>query len=167
MNILKNVFWAVGHTKTSFGPNLTEVMICWPLLTLVLADPSVLIFHLYLPSSPHLPFLSLFCAASIMCRIKSCSQVPRRRRRRSVSCSVVSDSVLLHGARQAPLSMEFSRPEYWSGLSFPPPLDLPNLRIVPKSSVSPALQADSLPLSHQEIQFPDTCLEIFPKRSMS
>ena len=34
-----------------------------------------------------------------------------------VSRSVVSDSV----ARQAPLSMEFSRQEPWSGLPFPPP----------------------------------------------
>ena len=141
MNIFKNVFWAVGHTKTSFGPNLTKVMICWPLLMLVLTDPSVLIFHLYLPSSPHLPFLSLFCAASLMCCIKSCSQVPRRRRR-SVSCSVVSDSVLLHGACQAPLSMEFSRPEYWSGLPCPPPGDLPDPGIKVASLMSPALAGD-------------------------
>ena len=36
--------------------------------------------------------------------------------------------------------MEFSRPEYWSGLSFPSPEDLPNPGIEPRS---PALQADS------------------------
>ena len=34
-------------------------------------------------------------------------------------------------AHQAPLFMEFSRQEYWSGLSFPPPGDLPNPRIQP------------------------------------
>ena len=45
-------------------------------------------------------------------------------------------------ARQAPLSMEFSRPEYWSGLPFPPPGDLPDPRIEPVSS---ALQAGSSP----------------------
>ena len=45
-------------------------------------------------------------------------------------------------ACQASLSMEFSREEYWSGLPFPSPADLPNPRIEPKS---PALQADSLP----------------------
>ena len=45
-------------------------------------------------------------------------------------------------ARQAPLSMEFSRQEYWSGLPFPSPGDLPNLGIKPRS---PALQVDSLP----------------------
>ena len=38
--------------------------------------------------------------------------------------------------------MEFSRPEYWSGLSCPPPGDLPNQGIKPRS---PALQVDSLP----------------------
>ena len=42
---------------------------------------------------------------------------------------------------QAPLSMEFSRQEYWSGLPCPPPGDLPDPEIEP---VSPALQADSL-----------------------
>ena len=43
-------------------------------------------------------------------------------------------------ACQAPLSMEFSRPEYWSGLPFASPGDLPNPWIKPRS---PALQADS------------------------
>ena len=43
---------------------------------------------------------------------------------------------------QAPLSMGFSRQEYWSGLPFPSPGDLPNPGIKPRS---PALQADSLP----------------------
>ena len=45
-------------------------------------------------------------------------------------------------ACQVPLSMEFSRPEYWSGQSCPSPGDFPNPGI--KSS-SPALQVDSLP----------------------
>ena len=44
-------------------------------------------------------------------------------------------------AHQAPLSMEFSRQEYWSGLSFPSPGDPPDPGIEPSS---PALQADSL-----------------------
>ena len=52
-------------------------------------------------------------------------------------------------AHQAPLSMGFSRQEYWSGLPFPSPEDLPNPGIKPVSHVSPALQADSLPLSHE------------------
>ena len=45
-------------------------------------------------------------------------------------------------ACQAPLSMEFSRPEYWNGLPFPSPGHLPKLGIKPES---PALQIDSLP----------------------
>ena len=43
---------------------------------------------------------------------------------------------------QAPLSMEFSRQEYWSGLPFPSPEDLPDPGIQPGS---PTLQADYLP----------------------
>ena len=46
----------------------------------------------------------------------------------SENCSVVSDSAIQ--------SMEFSRPEYWSGLPFPIPGDLPNPEIEP---TSPAL----------------------------
>ena len=46
-------------------------------------------------------------------------------------------------AHQAPLSMGFSRQEYWSGLPGPSPGNLPNPGV---KTVSPALQADSLPL---------------------
>ena len=48
---------------------------------------------------------------------------------------------MLTVAHQAPLSMEFSRQEYWSGLPCPPPGDLPNPGIKPRS---PTLQEDSL-----------------------
>ena len=48
--------------------------------------------------------------------------------------------------QQAPLSVKFSQKEYWSGLSFPSPGDLPDPRI---ELTSPALQVDSFPLSHQ------------------
>ena len=47
-------------------------------------------------------------------------------------------------AGQAPLSMGFSRPEYWGGLPFPPPGDLPDPGIEPTSIVSPALAGSSL-----------------------
>ena len=40
---------------------------------------------------------------------------------------------------QPPLSMEFSRQEYWSGFHFPPPVDLPDPGIKPLSLASPAL----------------------------
>ena len=50
-------------------------------------------------------------------------------------------------ACQAPLSLRFPRQEYWSGLPFTSPVDLPDLGIKP---VSPTLQASFfLPLSHQ------------------
>ena len=55
-----------------------------------------------------------------------------------------SDSLGTRGtvAYQAPPTMGFSRQEYWSGLPFPSPGDLPDPGIEPGS---PALQADSLP----------------------
>ena len=56
------------------------------------------------------------------------------------SCPTLCDPwAVVH---QAPLSMGFSRPEYWSGWLCPPPEDLPNPGIKPRS---PVLQADSLP----------------------
>ena len=45
-------------------------------------------------------------------------------------------------AQQVPLSMEFSRQEYWSGLPRPSSGDFPNSETEPGS---PSLQADSLP----------------------
>ena len=51
-------------------------------------------------------------------------------------------------ALQGPLSMGFSRPEHWSGFPCPPPRDLLDPGIQPVSPVTPALQADYLPLSH-------------------
>ena len=77
-------------------------------------------------------------------------------------CSAVSNTLQPHGnvACQSPLYMEFFfffffwvymeflRQEYWNGLPFLTPGDLSNLGIEPMSLVSPAWQADSLPLSH-------------------
>ena len=61
-----------------------------------------------------------------------------------LSCSVVSDS--LRPCELQPVRLlcpwGFSRQEYWSGLPYLPPGDLPNPRIEP---MSPALQADTLP----------------------
>ena len=57
----------------------------------------------------------------------------------------LSDSLRPHGtvAHQAPPSMGFSRQEYWSGLPFPSPGNLPNPGIKPGS---PALQAEAFAL---------------------
>ena len=53
-------------------------------------------------------------------------------------------------AHQAPLSMGFSRQEYWSGLPCcPPPADLSDPGIEPVSPASPSLQADSLLSGHR------------------
>ena len=56
------------------------------------------------------------------------------------SCSTLATSWTV--AHQVPLSMGFSRQEYWGGLPFPSPGDLPDPGI---EAGSPALQADSLP----------------------
>ena len=48
-------------------------------------------------------------------------------------------------AHQAPLTMELSRPEYWRGLPFPSPGDLPNPGIEPTSLASFALAGGCLP----------------------
>ena len=65
--------------------------------------------------------------------------------KRSGELGMLSHSVMSNSATpwitalQAPLSMEFSRQEYWSGLPFPTLRDLPNPRIKPVSLVSSAL----------------------------
>ena len=51
-------------------------------------------------------------------------------------------------ACQTPLSMEFSRQEYWSGLPFPSPGDLPDSGIKPTSLASPALAGRLFMLHH-------------------
>ena len=63
-----------------------------------------------------------------------------------VSHSVVSDFVIpWTAAHQAPLSMEFCGQEYWSGLPFLPPGDLPNSGIEHGSPVSQAVSLLSEP----------------------
>ena len=53
------------------------------------------------------------------------------------SCLTVCDPITV--AYQAPMSMGFSRQEYWSGLTFPSPGDLPDPGIELTSPASPAL----------------------------
>ena len=50
-------------------------------------------------------------------------------------------------AYQAPLSMEFSKQEYWSGLPCPPPGDLPDPGIKPEFLTTAVLSGGSLPLA--------------------
>ena len=69
------------------------------------------------------------------------------------SCQTLCDPIDCV-AHQASLSMEFSRQEYWSGLPFPSPGDLPDPGMEPRS---PAFQEDSLP---SEPPRKATCLKI-------
>ena len=61
------------------------------------------------------------------------------------SCVQLFETPMDH-ALQAPLSTGFSRQEYWSGLPYPPPGDLPDPGIELMSPASPELQAYSLPV---------------------
>ena len=65
--------------------------------------------------------------------------------RSEVKLPVVSDSFQPHG-HQASLSVGFSRQEYWSGLPYPSPRNLPDPGIEPRT---PTLPADSLPAEPQ------------------
>ena len=58
----------------------------------------------------------------------------------------MSDSAIpWTAAHKSPVSIDFPSQEYWSGLPFISPADLPNPGIEPMSPMSPALQVDSLP----------------------
>ena len=65
-----------------------------------------------------------------------------------VHAQSLSNSLWPHVAYQVPLFVGFFRREYWSGLPFHLPGDISNPGIETMSPVPPALQADSLPLSH-------------------
>ena len=71
---------------------------------------------------------------------KTITSAPRQECSDAPSCLTLCDPWTV--AHQAPLSMGFSRQEYWSGLLCPSPGDLPNPGIKPQAH---ALQADSLP----------------------
>ena len=59
-------------------------------------------------------------------------------------------------ACQDPLSMEFSRQEYWKGLPFSTPEDLPDPGIKPTSSVAPALAGRYFTIEPPEKSLPPT-----------
>ena len=67
--------------------------------------------------------------------------------------------------RQAPLSVEFSKQEYWSGLPFPIPGDLPDPGIEPTSPASPILASRFFTIEPPEkpqllIKLPQTVIEV-------
>ena len=87
--------------------------------------------------------LTVRCKCQALSRVCVCGGVCISMDTHALSRSVVSNSAAPWTvACQAPLSMEFSRQEYWVGLPCPPPGDLPNPGVEPGS---PTLQADSLP----------------------
>ena len=96
---------------------------------------------------PPLSYYELCCSVH-ECTSRSSSPcffvyIPRSEKSKCWSLSHVQLSVTPWTiTNPAPLSMGFSRQEYWSGLPFPSPGDLPDLGIEPGS---PALQEDSLP----------------------
>ena len=99
----------------------------------------------------HVPS-SILCGVALICRVLDGSPSVHVPASCIMSCmrghSVMSNSAIPPTlGPKAPLSMRLSQQEYWPGFPFPPPGDLPNPGI---KTMSPALQADSLPLSHQE-----------------
>ena len=78
------------------------------------------------------------CATHISCRVVCCKVCLVTQ-----SCPTLCDPM---DCSPPGSSMGFSRQEHWSGLLFPSPRDLPDPGMEPGS---PALQADSLPLSYQ------------------
>ena len=85
----------------------------------------------------------------IFCRLNLCAAESSAHK--GVLCCVSHVRLLASPrtiAHWAPLSMGFSREEYWCGLPCLPPGDLPHPGIQPVAPASPALQADSLLLSH-------------------
>ena len=119
--------------------------LCWHSPRFLLSPPHVIFFILMqtLSSKEHVIFP--FCLSAVTLADIYQPHFLWKWKWKSLSCVwlfVTPWTV----ACQAPLSMEFSRQEYWSGLSFSSPGDLPNTGVEPRS---PALQADSLPLSLQ------------------
>ena len=111
--------------------------------------------HVFLKSSSFWHWIEL-CVSLIGCTVCVCVCVCERAHTLSYFSCVRLFATLWTVAHQIPLSMGFSRQEWWSGLLFPPSVDLPDPGIEP---VAPELQAVSLPLSPWEA--PDVlCLSI-------
>ena len=121
--------WDVsGRVKmTPFGYLWHNILICMSLSFCISCFQFRSSFCLILPAALYFFILATWVAVLV---IQSCLTL----------CNPMD-----YIAHQAPQSMEFSRQEYWNGLPLPSPGDLSDPGIEPRS---PALQADSLPLSH-------------------
>ena len=148
------VFWIFTH---SIAKNISkafslEVTLLWSMVVLFSVssrchqsptDPEVAFFPPTTLILKHLTSVQRGYAVYAFNKVWNRTQYLVAKMSVCVSCSVLSDSEIPQTvAHQAPLSIWFSRKEYWSGLPFPSPGDLPNPGIEPRSL---ALQADSLP----------------------
>ena len=113
--------------KISCSQDCATTTFCNTFITPTKRHPTPISSHCPFFPSPS-PLLLLVHFVAMKVKVKSLSRV-----RLFVTLWTV--------AHQAPLSMEFSRQEYWSGLPFPSPGDLPDPGIEPRSS---AFQADAL-----------------------
>ena len=117
-----------------------------------------------LPAEPNLPgwkqslplltasyFIFFFFVAVVtfLCLHKHVYSVKQCMRAKSLQWCLTLCDPMDCVAHKAPLSMGFSRQEYWSGLPCPSLGDLPDPGIEPVSPVAPALQTDSSLLSHR------------------
>ena len=122
------IFWSINNCLYLGG--FLGVYMCKNHWTTYLRFVHFILCELYLSNIAHAPTeIPPHVYVSLNLKVKSLSHVWLFATPWTVAC-------------QAPQSMEFSRQEYWIGLPFPPPGDLPNPGIEPGS---PALPADALP----------------------
>ena len=107
----------------------------FPTLPLLLFRAEVAIFWVYLYVDI---YIHIHTSLSLYCQLLSHVQI---------------FAIPWTAALKAPLSMEFSRQQYWSGKSFPSPGDLPDPEIEPKP---PTFQADSL--QYESLGKPYLCI---------
>ena len=102
------------------------------------------LFRIDKENGPEILIIIIYSQEKIKFKISTWKRCWIQLKSESVSHSVMFETFVTPWtlARHTPLSMEFSRQEYWSGMPFPSPEDLPNLGIEP---MSPALQVDSSP----------------------
>ena len=122
-----------------FPPSTHRLLLRRSLLSEAVSDPSL---DMETPSSAHL-LSPLYFSLQPWCFQIQCTCVCVHMYAHTLS-HVQLFVTLWTVACQAPLSMEFSRQKYWSGLLFPPTWDLPNPGIKPESLVSPVLAGSFL-----------------------
>ena len=108
--------------------NVTDKLLCWNWMLLALKDPIAELYLIIQPTHFLSPTLDHACMLSSFSH-------------------VWLFATLWTAALQVPLSLGYSRQEYWSGLPFPPPGDLPNPGVEPTSLMPPALAGGFLTTS--------------------